>query len=899
MEEVERAALSATERVVRQIMRIFAGAALVFVPMTVPFAASAEEAEIEEQVVTGVRGKPRTVQDSPVPIDVFGEEAIEDVAFTDMNDILRTLAPSYGVRRQPISDGASFIRPATMRGLPTDKTLVLVNGKRRHRAALVGIGGSGSQGPDLATIPGVAIKSIEILRDGASALYGSDAIAGVMNFILKDDSEGGTIAFDSGQFYAGDGTTYTVAGNFGLPLGDDGFLNISLEKAVGETTFRGEQYCGSWWCSDPNGAAYNDFITDGNPARIAYATDPAFVELMKSASYDGGGPDQVVQPWGNPNIESMRGFFNAGLPLGDSAELYAFGNYSDSESDGSFYYRYPYNGTIEELREPDGSIYFPLEKHPGGFTPRFFGDTADYSILGGIRSSSDGPLSWDLSARFGDSTIEYTLKNTINPSMGPDSPTSFKPGDLTNQEMQLQADFVYDLSDTVSLAFGASFLDETYKVVQGELDSYFAGPYATSDPHGFCDGDNATAAGLAVIATGSTLDCSNSDDPVYTVVGVGSNGFPGYSPAFSDEYTRDSTAFYGELGVDLTDDFFVQAAVRYEDYSDFGAETVYKIAAKYSLTDSFGVRGSFNTGFRAPTPGQQGTTNVSTRLPNGFPVATGLFPASGPVAQALGAKALLPELSDNFSVGITGSIGDIDFTLDYYSIEVSDYFSAISTLDVSTTVPSAPETYLDDDGAVDPDAYADAVAAYANYNALDAAGVSGANSIGGVFYFTNAYDYSVSGWDLVATYPIDWDAGSTLIGVTISNSEREFDSDPSAYLNEEARYDVINFDPNMRMVTSVTHTVGDYKFMTRWSYYGEASNFNSDETETFDPMSYIDMELSYFADELVLAFGVRNLFDEYPNKDTVGDACCGRIYNSGSGMSWNGGYWYFKAKTNF
>ena len=197
----------------------------------------------------------------------------------------------------------------------------------------------------------------------------------------------------------------------------------------------------------------------------------------------------------------------------------------------------------------------------------------------------------------------------------------------------------------------------------------------------------------------------------------------------------------------------------------------------------------------------------------------------------------------------TGSIGEIDFTLDYYSIEVSDYFSAISTLDVSTTVPSAPETYLDDDGAVDPDAYADAVAAYANYNALDAAGVSGANSIGGVFYFTNAYDYSVSGWDLVATYPIDWDAGSTLIGVTISNSEREFDSDPSAYLNEEGRYDVINFDPNMRMVTSVTHNVWDYNFMTRWIYYGEASNFNSDETETFDPMSYIDMELSYFADK--------------------------------------------------
>ena len=178
---------------------------------------------IEEQVVTGVRGKPRTVQDSPVPIDVFNEQAINDVAFTDMNDILRTLVPSYGVRRQPISDGATFIRPATMRGLPTDKTLVLVNSKRRHRAALVSIGGSGTQGPDLATIPASAIKSIEILRDGASALYGSDAIAGVMNFILKDNNEGGMITFDTGQYYAGDGQSFTISGNLGMPLGSNGF----------------------------------------------------------------------------------------------------------------------------------------------------------------------------------------------------------------------------------------------------------------------------------------------------------------------------------------------------------------------------------------------------------------------------------------------------------------------------------------------------------------------------------------------------------------------------------------------------------------------------------------------------------------------------------------------------
>lgn len=839
------------------------------------------EEVIEEQVVTGVRGKPRTVQDSPVPIDVFGEQEINDVAFTDMNDVLRTLVPSYGVRRQPISDGATFIRPATMRGLPTDKTLVLVNSKRRHRAALVSIGGSGTQGPDLATIPATAIKSIEILRDGASALYGSDAIAGVMNFILKDNSEGGTITFDTGQYYAGDGESYTISGNIGMPLGSNGFLSISAEKATAATTFRGSQYCGSWFCLDPNGASYSSFVENGREDRKSYALDPEFIELAKSASYDGGGPNQVVQPWGNPNSESTRLFFNAGYDLTDSVQIYAFGNYSDSEGDGSFFYRYPYNGTIEKLREQDGSIYFPLEKFPGGFTPRFFGDTTDYSILGGIKSTADSGFGWDLSARFGDSTIEYTLKNTINPSMGPDSPTSFKPGDLTNQEMQLQADFVYDISDSLSLAFGASYLDETYKVVQGELNSYLAGPYATPDPWDFCDADGAaTAAGLAVIANGSTLDCSNDSDPVYRVVGVGSNGFPGYSPAFSEEYNRDSTGFYAELGADLSEDLFVQAAIRYEDYSDFGSETVYKVAGRYSISENFGLRTSFNTGFRAPTPGQQGTTNVSTRLPNGFPVATGLFPAGGPVAQALGANALLPETSENFSFGFTGSLGDLDFTLDFFSIDIADYFSAISTLDVSTD-PTSGDAYI-------------------NYLALDAAGVSGANSIGGVFYFTNAYDRGVSGWDLVATYPYEWSGGATTtMSITVNSSETEFQSDASAYLNAEGRHDTVNFDPNTRWVATANHAFDAFTILGRASYWGEAANYQSGNIQEFDSLMMYDMEVSYAGDGYMVAFGGRNILDQYPDKDKISDYCCGRDYPSGSGISWQGGYYYLKVRRDF
>ena len=870
-------------------------------PMALTAAPTFAESEnvIEEVVVTGVRGKPRTVRESPVPVDVFTSDVLDDVAFTDMNDIMRTLVPSYGLSRQPISDGATFIRPAKMRGLPTDKTLVMVNGKRRHRAALVLIGGSGSQGPDLATIPGSAIKSVEVVRDGATALYGSDAIAGVINFMLKDDSEGGSFKMTTGKYYAGDGKDMTISGNMGFKLGSEGFLNVTGEFSTSDPTYRGEQYCGSWFCLDPEGDEYAEFLAEGDPERVAYATDPDFIEASKDASLFG----DVVQPWGKPHADALRFFYNAGMPLSDTVELYSFGNYSDSDSDSSFFYRSPYNGTIEKLREPDGSIYFPLEKYPGGFTPRFFGHTKDLSFLAGIKSEDAGALSWDISARFGESSIDYTLANTINPSMGPDSPTSFNPGELTNTETQIQADFSYDMSDTLTLVFGASYLDEEYEVSEGEPDSYRNGPYSAADPWEFCNDDgSSTAAGLAVDAAFG-LDCSDDDDPVYTTVGVGSNGFPGYSPAFSSDYTRDSFAVYLEANADLSDDLFAQAAVRYEDYSDFGSEVIYKLAAKYDITDSLGIRGSFNTGFRAPTPGQQGTTNVSTRLPNGFPVAVGLFPASGSVAKALGSADLDAETSEGISFGFVGNFGDLDFTIDYYAIDIEDYFSAVSTRDVSTTIPSAPDTYLDDDGLVDADAYADAVAAYANYNALDAAGVIGANTIGGVFFFTNAYDVSVSGVDAVFTYPIQSDYGSTTLSLTYGYSEFDFDSDPSGFLNDEDQYDAENFDVNTRVIFEARHTWEDFQLMVRNSYWGEAENSQSGDDalsiQDYDPVSMTDVSLTYFGDSFQLTMGGMNVFDEYPDQDEISDFCCGRLYPSGSGIDWQGGRYYVQVSREF
>ena len=837
---------------------------------------TADAETFEKVVITGSRGAPRSLADSPVPVDVLSEDDLAAVPFTDTNDILKTLVPSYSLQRQPISDGASFIRPATLRGMPTDKTLVLVNSKRRHRSALVEIGGSGTQGPDIATIPSSALKAVEVLRDGAAAQYGSDAIAGVINFVLKDNSEGGSFSVEGGQYYEGDGEQITMSGNIGFALGDDGFFSLSAEYADQSSTSRSEQYCEDWWCGD-----VNDPLSVGN----TYLSDPAFLAGMENANLGG---EDVVQPWGQPNTSGTRMFFNAGYNISDKMKFYAFGNYSQSEGDGSFYYRYPGNGTIMDLREEDGSIYNPLEKFPGGFTPRFFGDITDFSLVSGLEGEFANGMTYDFSGRFGSNKIEYTLKNTINPSMGAASPTSFRPGDLVNEELQFSADFTKyfeaGLYSDVLLAFGLTYMEESYELVGGDTASYSAGPHALPDPFDFCEAGVATAAGLAVIANGSSLDCADNSDPVYQVVGVGSNGFPGYSPQFSGKYERDMAGVYVDVSSDITDALYLQGAMRYEDYSDFGSELVGKIAFKYTLTDDFNMRGSVGTGFRAPTPGQQGTTNVSTRLPNGIPVATGLFPAISPVGQALGANPLSPEKSLNYTLGVTGNLEGLNITLDFYQIDLEDRFYSVSTLDVSTD-PTSGE-------------------AYQNFLKLDAAGVAGANSIGGVNYFQNAFDTVTQGMDFVMTYTM----GDTILTTSLNYNKTEIDSDASEFLNAEDQYDLENAVPNWRGVISAKHTFDLLSILVRANVYGAYENAidsGASLVQEYGSTVFFDLEANYqISENLSIAAGARNIFDEYPDKDGNGDRskrddCCGVVYWSSNIVDWQGGYYYARLNYTF
>jgi len=514
--------------------------------------------------------------------------------------------------------------------------------------------------------------------------------------------------------------------------------------------------------------------------------------------------------------------------------------------------------------------------------------------------------------------IDYRLFNTINPSYGRASPTDFKPGVLENEELQFQVDLINEfdggLASPVVLAYGVSYMDETYHVNQSpDVASWDAGPHALSDPYGFCEPDplnpgmmmpttvagggawTTSLSGQAAVAgnTIAGLDCNDSSDPVFTVVGVGSNGFPGYSPAFSDNYNRDSYAVYGDLSADVSDTLYLQGAVRYEDYSDFGDELVGKVAARWKIADNVSIRGSVGTGFRAPTPGQQGTTNVSTRLPNGLPVATGLFPASGPVAQALGATPLRAETSTSYTLGMTADIAEMTLTIDLYQIDIDDRFSTISTRDVTT------------DPLGDPDAYA-------NFLALQAAGVVGAETIGGVLYFTNAFDSRTQGVDVVASYPFEWNNGqSTTVQYALNWNKSELRSDASEFLNEEGQYDFENADPNIRWNLTAIHTAGDFTLMARARFYGESENSDRNSgflpalfIQQFSSTTYVDLEASYRVnDNWRVAVGGRNILDEFPDKlDRVAsdnDQCCGRTYSSGSFAPWMGGYYYGKVSMSF
>lgn len=799
---------------------------------------------VEELVVTGVRGAARSATDSTVPVDVLSAAEFANQGDTDLSNLLRNVVPSYNVNAQPISDAATIVRPANLRGLAPDHTLVLINGKRRHRAAVIywiGNGvADGAQGPDISAIPSSALKQVEVLRDGASAQYGSDAIAGVMNFILNDANQGANLEARYGGYYAGDGAAYTISGNLGLPLTAAGFANFSFEYGESDPTDRSIQR--------DDAAA---LIAAGNTA----VANPA-------------------QVWGSPELQDdLKTFVNWGVDLTENLALYGHGNYVSKTAIGGFYYRNPNTrsgvfsadngetlligdltpGTTpcptvaitNNVPDPtalaavraDPNCFSFQEMFPGGFTPQFGGDVTDYAAVAGLRGTVGERVNWDFSAGYGYNRVDFFISNTVNASLGPDTPTTFDPGSYIQDELNVNLDVAYELNESVTLAAGAEYRDETFEIEAGQIESWDFGPLA---------GQGFSAA---------------------------SNGFPGFSDQIAGSWSRTNYALYGAAEWRVTDPWQVDLAVRWEDFEDFGTTTNGKVATNYRITDGFAIRGSWSTGFRAPTPGQSNASNVTTQFDPavGELVNQGTIPSTNPVAALRGGEALAPEESQNLSFGAVFELGNFTLTADYYIIEVDDRIA------VSQDFELTPEEVA----------------------ALVASGVTSAANLQTFRFFTNDFDTETKGIDLVATYSAKLLGGDSSLSLAFNNNQTEVTRFNPDTLNAGRIRQLEEGLPETRWSLTGTQSWGPLRVLARVSQYD--GWYDNEDGRAYDGGNFIfDAEVAYnVKGGLTFVLGAQNLFDEYPEENPGGAAGAGNRYSQYTPFGFNGGFWYGRMTYRF
>jgi len=836
------------------------GMTIASMPVFAEDAANSED-EAQTMVIVGSRSAPRSVGDSPVPVDVISAEEMLANGTADMTTLMSTVAPSFNVNSQPISDAATMTRPANLRGLSPDSTLILVNGKRRHRGAVIAfLGGGisdGAQGPDLSVIPAIALKQVEILRDGASAQYGSDAIAGVINFVLKDNSSGGTIEAKAGEYASGDGQTKTYAANFGMPLTERGFVNVSFELNDQQPTSRSIQR------TDAQG-----LIDAGN---TAVATP-------------------VAQIWGSPAIEDdLKIFWNVGLELDNKSEAYMFGNFAERTVDGGFFFRNPNTrggvfrgpGVVETdgsttptiltgdltagatdnsacpivrviNNVPDPAALSALgaancfsfnAMFPGGFTPRFGGDVTDTAMVVGTRGETDGGMTYDISGSIGQNQADFRIRNTINSSLGPNTPTSFRPGSYTQLEKSVNADFSKDVDVSFSdspivISSGLEFREESFEITNGDKESFEIGPLASQ---GFS---------------------------------IGSNGFQGFKPEDAGVFTRRSKGAYVDFETYFTDEFMVALAMRFEDFSDFGTTFNWKLSGKYDINDNFKLRGSLSTGFRAPTVGQSNVRNVSTTFgPGGFLEEIATLPPTNPVSLSKGGKVLTPEESESYTFGGVYEDGDFFLTVDYYNIEITDRISQTSNI-----------TLTDADRA-----------------ALIAQGASDAVGLAAVRFFTNDFDTTTKGFDIVANYSHEAMGGEVKYAFAYNNTQTTVDSAGDNVGPGKVRQLEENL-PEDRFTFTTNYLQDSWRVMARLNYYGDYYEAHLDDPGL--PIDVgaeytVDTEISFdYNDSFTVALGANNLLNEFPDENPWA-FIVGAKYPTTSPMGFNGRFVYLKASYTY
>jgi iron complex outermembrane receptor protein len=891
----------------KKLNRISAVLATCTLPFVAASTASAQETtveDVEKVIVTGTRMMNRSAADSPVPVDIISGEDFRQNASTDVQDLLRTQVPSFNINAQPISDAATIVRPPNMRGMSPDNVLVLVNGKRRHRGSVISfLGGGisdGAQGVDISAIPGLALKQVEVLRDGASSQYGSDAIAGVINFLLRDEAEGLELRANYGSTFEGDGDNLTVSANLGLPLGDSGFVNITGEFREVDGTVRSVVRDDVQALIDAGALSSNDFQT---------------INTYTS---------EVPQYWGQPDVDDdVKVFINSGYEISEQAELYLFGNYAERTATGGFFYRNPtnrggvYRGPLVDpttgfadddgvasvrvgdldglgvggsciagiplggngglIPDPtflqqivdDPNCFSFIETIPTGFVPRFGGDNEDQAITVGMRGDLNigNGLYYDISAQRGSNRTDFFIRNTINASLGPATPRDFTPGGQEQTETLFNLNFVYTIdvgfASDLNVAFGAEYREEEFEVFAGDPASFALGPLADQ---GF----------------------SSS-----------SNGFGGF-PA-SSVNDQDSTAFYVDIEADITDDFTLATAVRYEDFSEFGDTTDFKVAGIYHATDDIRLRGAYSTGFHAPTAGQANITNVTTQNVGGVLIDQGTLPlntAAGQLAadfienQGNGRPTLGPEQARNYSFGASFDIGGLSLTVDYYHIELEDRVALganVDFLDALNFAGGGSNFATVSEGLTQLDAM----------GVLNRQDFIGLDDLSQFRFFSNSFDTTTSGIDVVANYSFSLGEGESRITFAGNYNKTEVDDvgtiNPISAGRVQAIEDLL---PNVRYNLEWTHSQDVWRTLVRLNYFGEWDD-TGNGVNGIGAEFLVDVEFLYALNEnLDLVAGVSNLFDTYPDRNPSAGSL-GQLYPEASPFGFNGGQWYLQARVKY
>lgn len=856
----------------------------------------------EELIVVGSRVRGRSEIESPVPVDVVKGEDFVAQGASDMDAIVAALVPSYNVNPEPISDAATLMRPATLRGMSPDATLVLLNGKRRHRGSVITLLGSGlsagAQAPDLSSIPGIALDRLEVLRDGASAQYGSDAIAGVMNFVLKKNRSGGIFEAKLGSTFEGDGQRMVYAGNIGLPLGPNGYASLSAEYKAVDPTDRAVQR------SDAQ-----DLIDAGN---TAVRTPHAMV-------------------WGGPEIrDDIKLIGNFGIDLTDNVEAYGWANHSTRTVEGGFYFRNPntrngvFNGAsnvsfdpVTRLVVPSGtagaetwaesvrvanldtsqggcgpntiqdpttgvsyaeedpaasysSVIASLPSHcfmfqrvqPGGFTPQFGGDVTDQSIAAGIQGTLEGDWFWDLSVVNGSSESVFFINNTVNPQVwaklydaGQDPGSiqlNYHPGTYKETDTVINASVtkpfeVGRMHGPLNVSAGVESRSETFEIIAGEPNSWFIDP--------------------------------SSDGLTIQGFGIGSNGFPGFPASDAGERVVDSWATYVDLEGDATEGLKLGAAVRYEDYKDYGTTLDYKLTFRAQVNDTMAIRGAYSTGFRVPTAGQSNLRNVTTEFTGGKLADIATLPPTNPVAQQKGAIPLKPEESTNTTIGAVWAFDWGDLTIDYYNIKMEGRIAFTSRFTLT------PE----------------------DISALVAAGVPDATSFTSVRYFTNQQDATADGFDVVLTVPFEFMDGQSNITLAGNWKGVELVKFNPNYTSLHLKNTIEDGSPANRMTMTWSHTYDEWFGYLRLRRYGSHydATLNSAGVSYYpDPGLLFDVEVARdFGENFTAVFGLENALDHYPSENPNGpvDArgsggASGLIYPEQSPYGFVGGSYYVRVQ---